>query len=83
MPFSLLSRFYTDLNILEKEGPKLTTYENEWSTTDYRTNIPFVTKRYAYTVFYQKGSDLYKIVSVIHEFVSELDLRLDEILSSG
>ena len=45
MPFSLLSRFYTDLNILEKEGPKLTTYENEWSTTDYRTNIPFVTKR--------------------------------------
>ena len=40
------SLFYTDLNIREKEAPKLTTYANEWSTPrdDYRTRIPFVPK---------------------------------------
>ncbi len=40
------SRFYTDLNIREKEGAKTTTYANEWSTPrdDYRTRIPFVPK---------------------------------------
>ena len=40
------SRFYTDLNIAEKEAPKTTTYANEWSTprNDFKTRIPFVTK---------------------------------------
>ena len=37
---------YTDLNIAEKEGPKLTTYANEWSTPrDDQTRIPFEPKR--------------------------------------
>ena len=35
------------MNVSEKEGPKLTTYANEWSTPrdDFQTRIPFVPKR--------------------------------------